>query len=85
MMFFHIPLPEAYSDPDTSGYDGDALDVGSQLDGSGASKHNSGFFYNALKQALQSDDDLIPTTEVKVLSHGHCHNTDRCRRSDGIW
>ena len=81
----YIPLPEAYSPADTSGYDGDELDVGSQLDGAGNSKHNSGFFYNAIKQSLQSEDGIIPTTEVKVLSHGHCHNTDRCRRSDGIW
>ncbi|GFZ47944.1 LOW QUALITY PROTEIN: hypothetical protein JCM24511_05691 [Saitozyma sp. JCM 24511] len=94
IMWFHIPLPEAYNPPDVAGFDGEELDVGSAFDRSGASKHNSGFFYNAIKQAFETDDDAADedgwfgakkTTEVKVLSHGHSHNTDRCRRSDGVW
>ena len=96
MMWFHIPLPEAYNGPDIDGYDGDELDVGSQLEGPGNSKHNSGFFYNAVKQAFETpaepeagDEDnwfeVQKTAEVKVLSHGHSHNTDRCRRIDGVW
>jgi hypothetical protein len=93
-MWFHIPLPEAYNPPDVAGFDGEELDVGSAFDRSGASKHNSGFFYNAIKQAFETNDDAADedgwlgakkTTEVKVLSHGHSHNTDRCRRSDGVW
>ncbi|KAK4685487.1 hypothetical protein P7C73_g4662, partial [Tremellales sp. Uapishka_1] len=91
MMFFHIPLPEAYSEADTNGYLGETLDVGTQDDGPGASKHNSGFFYNAIKEAFETDRndvgwfDRPKTAEVKILAHGHCHNTDRCRRVDGIW
>ncbi|WWD21674.1 hypothetical protein CI109_106160 [Kwoniella shandongensis] len=93
MMWFHIPLPEAYNDADTAGFDGEVLDVGSQLDGEGSSKHNSGFFYNGIKAAFETEDtnnengwySTANKAEVKVLSHGHCHNTDRCRRTDGIW
>ncbi|KAK8847584.1 hypothetical protein IAR55_005443 [Kwoniella newhampshirensis] len=93
MMWFHIPLPEAYNDADTSGFNGEALDLGSQMDGEGSSKHNSGFFYNGVKAAFETDDsssdeewyNTVKKTEVKVLSHGHCHNTDRCRRTDGVW
>jgi len=92
MMWFHIPLPEAYNAADTSGFDGEELDVGSQLDWAGNSDHNSGFFYNAIKEAfeVESGDDVewfgdAKVAEVKVLSHGHCHMTDRCRRVDGIW
>ena len=91
MMFFHIPLPEAYSTADVAGFDGEELDVGSQFDGQGSSKHNSGFFYNGIKQAFEAEtvrDEWTGTSqvnEVKILSHGHCHVTDRCRRTDGIW
>jgi hypothetical protein len=93
IMWFHIPLPEAYNPADTAGFDGEDLDVGSAFDREGSSKHNSGFFYNAIKQAFDSEVTVEEegwfgekrTTEVKVLSHGHSHNTDRCRRSDGVW
>ena len=93
MMFFHIPLPEAYSAADIDGYEGEQLDVGTMLDGQGSSKHNSGMFYNGIKEALETTDGDVgdelfapaKVAEVKVLSHGHCHNTDRCRRTDGIW
>ena len=73
IMWFHIPLPEAYN-PADSGPDGEQT-LGDQFDGEGSSKHNSGFF-EVLKK---------PETDVKILSHGHCHNTDRCRRVDGVW
>jgi hypothetical protein len=62
------------------------------MDWAGASKHNSGFFHNGIKQAIDVPSgnrdgwtDADKVNEVKVLSHGHCHNTDRCRRVDGIW
>ncbi|WVQ91834.1 hypothetical protein IAS59_005638 [Cryptococcus gattii] len=87
MMWFHIPLPEAYNAPDRSSLG--ELDVGDQMDGVGSSKHNSGFFYNAIKTTYDNEENEgyfgKKTAEVKVLSHGHCHNTDRCRRVDGIW
>lgn len=87
MMWFHIPLPEAYNDPDQSLMG--ELNVGVQMDIVGSSKHNSGFFYNAIKTTYDSEETEgyfnKKTAEVKVLNHGHCHNTDRCRRVDGIW
>ena len=92
MMWFHIPLAEAYNEADIAGFEGEILDVGSESGDPGNSKHNSGFFYNGVKEAFEVEGggDVeyfgeAKTTEVKVLSHGHCHNTDRCRRVDGIW
>lgn len=92
MMWFHIPLAESYNDADTAGFDGEPLDVGSMFDWPGNSPHNSGFFYNAVKASFETQPDgdeeeagSIGTVEVKVLGHGHSHNTDRCRRVDGIW
>ena len=88
MMWFHIPLPEAYDPADRNSEDGTELSLGEQLDGAGNSKHNSGMLHDGIKAALETIDDgqtSTPTTEVKVLSHGHCHNTDRCRRVQGVW
>ena len=92
MMWFHIPLAEAYNQADVAGFEGEILDVGSESGDPGNSKHNSGFFYNGVKEAFEVEGGgeveyfgEAKTTEVKVLSHGHCHNTDRCRRVDGIW
>lgn len=89
-MWFHIPLQEAYNAPDHAGFDDDEeLMVGSFDDGKGSSKHNSGFFYNGIKESFEADvsGDMMskPVSEVKVLGHGHTHNTDMCRRVDGIW
>ncbi|WVQ75858.1 hypothetical protein IAR50_005491 [Cryptococcus sp. DSM 104548] len=88
MMWFHIPLPEAYSPADTT-LDNGELDVGTQKDMEGNSPRNSGFFYNAIKAETESEEGEgiwgTKTAEVKVLSHGHCHLTDRCRRVAGIW
>lgn len=89
IMWFHIPLPEAYEPADKDTTSGNDLDVGDQIDGAGSSKHNGGFFNNGIKQAFETSgpdhDTTMPTAEVKVLSHGHCHITDRCRRVNGIW
>jgi hypothetical protein len=89
IMWFHIPLPEAYETADKDTGDGHDLNFGDQLDGMGSSKHNGGFFEHAIKQAFASldseDGTRVPIAEVKVLSHGHCHVTDRCRRINGIW
>lgn len=71
MMWFHIPLPEAYNDPDQSLMG--ELDVGVQMDVAGSSKHNSGFFYNAIKTTYDREEAegyfSKKTAEVKVLSH----------------
>lgn len=89
MMFFHIPLPEAYLAADLTKdkfYASGELDLGSQLDKEGASNHNGGFFTEAIKHSFEVDEGAeSPVTQVKVLSHGHCHMTDRCRRVDGVW
>ena len=89
IMWFHIPLQEAYNPPDHAGSNDDELMVGSFDDGKGSSKTNSGFFYNGIKEAFEADvaGDMMssPVSEVKVLGHGHTHNTDMCRRVDGIW
>lgn len=69
--WWHIPLQEAYNTADVE--DGETLNVGSMLDGEGASRHPSTMFA-ALKDS-----------EVKITSHGHCHLTDRCRRVSGVW
>lgn len=79
LMFFHIPLPEAYQDADLDGIN--PLEVGSQLEGAGAASHNGGFF-DVIKAATEGEVDR---PEVKILAHGHCHITDRCRRVNGIW
>jgi len=87
-MWFHIPLPEAYDEADTSSITDEILQVGTHDDGKGSSKHNSGFFYNGIKEAFEADpaDGLVqPVSEVKVLGHGHTHNTDTCKRVNGIW
>jgi hypothetical protein len=92
MMWFHIPLQEAYSEADKDG-DSEPLDVGQDEGGVGYSEHNGGMFYNGIKASFEVDDDgnrqgwgeVEKVAQVKVLCHGHCHNTDRCRRVDGIW
>ncbi|WVW78226.1 hypothetical protein I302_100178 [Kwoniella bestiolae CBS 10118] len=100
MMWFHIPLPEAYMDVDKPSFvsdeDLERLDVGVSMDGQGNSKHNGGFFYNAIKATYEYEPEPSEEeegtgrkrkkkSEVKVLGHGHNHNTDKCRRTDGIW
>jgi len=82
MVFFHIPLPEAYESADEDTEDPSRFDVGEQLQGSGSPKHNSGFFEGAILRAPESD---AGGHEVKVIGNGHCHVTDRCRRISGVW
>ncbi|KAL1413278.1 Phosphatase dcr2 [Vanrija albida] len=89
MMFFHIPLPEAYLAADRTDdkfYPSGELDLGSQLDREGASNRNGGFFGQGIKHSFEIEEGgESAVTQVKVLSHGHCHMTDRCRRVDGVW
>lgn len=85
MAWWHIPLKEAYNSADTTtqeGFDG-VLDLGTMRDPEGSSKHESGMFAKAIKGAVESDDSRV--SQVKVMSHGHCHLTDRCRRVQGVW
>lgn len=88
MMWFHIPLPEAYDDADTTDSEAFAdgkLDLGSQFGPPGSSKTNGGFFAKGIQKVFENGNEDGAVTEVKVLSHGHCHNTDRCRRVHGVW
>ncbi|KAG5653410.1 hypothetical protein H0H81_000697 [Sphagnurus paluster] len=76
LMFFHIPLPEAYStadvDPRTRSK---LLDVGSNgLEGPGNAKDTAGFFQKAILQAQENDHiGKGNVLEVKVIGNGHCH------------
>ncbi|KAG8888128.1 hypothetical protein FRB98_008320 [Tulasnella sp. 332] len=81
LVFFHIPLPEAYSNADMTSK-GEVLSYGQMLDGNGGPKKNSGFFQNGI---LKTTADGQTTSEVKVLAHGHCHITDECKRVNGVW
>ncbi|THH27295.1 hypothetical protein EUX98_g6887 [Antrodiella citrinella] len=86
MMFFHIPLEESFSAADVDPRTGKPLDFGEQLEGNGNSKKQDGFFHKALLQAMESDHTARGTArEVKVVSNGHDHITDKCRRIKGIW
>ncbi|KZT52988.1 Metallo-dependent phosphatase [Calocera cornea HHB12733] len=81
MMWFHIPLQEAFADPDMDA-NWNPLVVGQQLEDSGASTHNGNFFDDGVLLAAESD---AGGHEIKVLGHGHDHVTDKCARVRGIW
>ncbi len=88
MMWFHIPLVEAFDPADTTtdpAYANGQLDLGvaDAPKGHGADKLTKGdFFAKGVAKMLEAEGGR---TEVKVLSHGHVHNTDRCRRVHGVW
>ncbi|KAJ7760525.1 Metallo-dependent phosphatase-like protein [Mycena metata] len=85
LMFFHMPLPETYSPPDTSST-GRALDIGiSGLEEKGNAKGNDGLFEKGILKAMESDHVNSNVREVKVVGHGHCHVTESCRRVKGVW
>ena len=86
LVFFHIPLPEAYDKADLDPKDQTPLDFGSQLDGKGASKINGHFFEQAIMKAKESEEgDGSRLPEVKVIGNGHSHASDYCRRISGVW
>jgi len=58
------------------------LDIGEQLEGSGAATKNGGFFEKALLNAPESEHGV---PEVKAVSFGHCHVSANCRRVKGVW
>ncbi|KAJ7180636.1 Metallo-dependent phosphatase-like protein [Mycena filopes] len=85
LMFFHMPLPETYSPPDTSST-GRALDIGiTGLETKGDAKGNDGLFEKGILKAMESDHVSNNVQEVKVIGHGHCHLTENCRRVKGVW
>ncbi|KAJ3759333.1 Metallo-dependent phosphatase-like protein [Lentinula raphanica] len=89
MMFFHIPLPEAYSTPDKNPRTKRPLDVGlSGLELNGNAEGSDGFFAKALLNATESNHVNAAESskqEVKVVANGHCHITENCRRVKGVW
>ncbi|KAG9037463.1 hypothetical protein FRB95_005402 [Tulasnella sp. JGI-2019a] len=84
LVFFHIPLPEAYLPADMTSK-GEVLSYGQMLEGEGSPKKNSGFFQNGILKATSPGPNGGTTNEVKVLAHGHCHITDQCKRVNGVW
>ncbi|THU80539.1 hypothetical protein K435DRAFT_874290 [Dendrothele bispora CBS 962.96] len=86
MMFFHIPLQEAYANPDIDPATKRPYDVGLKgNEGHGAAKGNDGFYEKAVLVAMESDHVTKNTKEVKVVANGHCHITENCRRVGGVW
>ncbi|KAF5351514.1 hypothetical protein D9758_007250 [Tetrapyrgos nigripes] len=90
MMFFHMPLQEAYSPADIDPSTKRPYDIGSKgTERPGSAKGNDGFFEKGLLKAMESDHVMQnaqhPATEVKVVANGHCHITENCRRVKGIW
>jgi len=90
LMFFHIPLPESYSPADTSKGSNRALDIGIHgQEAAGNAKSSDGFFEKGILKALESNHVNANTgygeKEIKVISNGHCHVTENCRRVKGVW
>lgn len=88
LMFFHIPLQEAYSPADKDSHNAD-LNVGiSGLEKSGSANTNEGFFEKGVLQALESPHVEVGkkgVPEVKAIGNGHCHLTENCKRVKGVW
>ncbi|KII85910.1 hypothetical protein PLICRDRAFT_115182 [Plicaturopsis crispa FD-325 SS-3] len=87
LMFFHIPLQEAYSPPDVDPFSGRRLDIGlHDTEPRGSAKKNDGFFEKGLLKAYESEHlSGGGVHEVKVVGNGHCHITENCRRVKGVW
>ncbi|KAK1221102.1 Phosphatase dcr2 [Marasmius sp. AFHP31] len=86
LMFFHIPLPEAYDPADRDPRTNWPLDVGIKgNEAQGNAKGNDGFFEKGLLKAMETDHVSSSQLEVKVVANGHCHITENCRRVKGIW
>ncbi|KAJ7281601.1 Metallo-dependent phosphatase-like protein [Mycena rebaudengoi] len=89
IMFFHMPLPETYAQPDTDGK-GRPLDIGiTGAETKGSADNSDGFFEKGILAALESDHVNMNTghgiQEVKVIGNGHGHLTENCRRVKGVW
>ncbi|CAH7666423.1 Metallo-dependent phosphatase-like protein [Phakopsora pachyrhizi] len=81
LMFFHIPLPEAYEEADKNPETGAEMVYGNQIEGNQAPKHDKGFY----EKAILATNDGGSETEVKAIFNGHAHVTDTCRRHKGVW
>ncbi|KAH0582874.1 putative inactive purple acid phosphatase 29 [Termitomyces sp. J132] len=87
LMFFHIPLQEAYAEADSDPRTHNALDVGIHgQESPGNAKGNAGFYKNGVLKAMESEHvGKGNALEVKVIGNGHCHITENCRRVKGVW
>ncbi|CCL98565.1 uncharacterized protein FIBRA_00565 [Fibroporia radiculosa] len=87
LMFFHIPLQESYAAADIDPITSQELNVGeNDLEGSGAAKQQEGFFHKGILQAMESDHVAAGNAhEIKVVTNGHCHVTENCKRVKGVW
>ncbi|KAG6866553.1 hypothetical protein C0991_002038 [Blastosporella zonata] len=76
LMFFHIPLPEAYGKADSDPRTHKPLDVGIHgQEAPGNAKGNAGFFKDGVLKAMESDHvGKGNALEVKAIGNGHCHN-----------
>ncbi|PAV20053.1 Metallo-dependent phosphatase [Pyrrhoderma noxium] len=87
LMFFHIPLPEAYDDADVDSETGIPLDIGiHDIEDHGNAKGNDGFYEKGVLTAFETSHNAGGGQhEIKVIANGHCHITENCRRVKGIW
>lgn len=69
IMFFHIPVPEAYETADKNPETGGQLLFGNQKQGPMCPMKGVGFF----ERAVLNTTDGAGETEVKVIANGHAH------------
>lgn len=69
IMFFHIPLPEAYEKADKITATGGELVYGNQRQGPMCPNKGVGFF----ERGVLNVTDGAGETEVKVIANGHAH------------
>jgi len=90
MMFFHIPLPEAYAAADTNPSSHGELWFGNQLEAPSHAEVGDQFFQNAILASSIDDQHRAANTsafepEIKVIANGHAHVTDTCRKHQGVY
>lgn len=88
MMFFHIPLPEAYDRADVNTKTGGELVSGNQREKSMHAEDGDQFFQKAIlttsiRSSISQNQTFEP--EIKVIANGHAHMTDTCRRHQGVY
>ncbi|KAA1112778.1 hypothetical protein PGT21_009451 [Puccinia graminis f. sp. tritici] len=88
LMFFHIPLPEAYAKADLNPKSRAELLFGNQREGPLNAEDGDQFFTNAIRTTSISDAPSNSTSfepEIKVIANGHAHATDTCRQHQGVY
>lgn len=78
MMFFHIPLPEAYAVADTNPSSHAELVFGNQLEAPSPAEVGDQFFQNAVLASSIDEEHRAPNStafepEIKVIANGHAH------------